>query len=479
MKFPRLSGAVLAVTCLTAAAAQPITVEVHTSQPGAEISPVALGLSYETSLLLPGTNGTRYFRPDNQPLVTLFQTLGIRSLRIGGNSVDATNIAIPSEADVRSLFEFAKAARVKVIYSVRLQDGDARSAARFARFIGEHYADALDCFAIGNEPGYYKDYTIYTNRWCTIRDAMVAAYPPATFCGPDQNPSPELCAKLVQDFGGTNGRLAMITQHSYSFGCSYQNYKEKDPAKLIPVDAATAREKMLKPDAYAIYEPIRKGMADAVAGTPVKFRLAEVNSYWFSGLKGASDRYASALWSADYLHWWTAHGAEGLNFHTGDRTGGSISLPCRYAAFVTADKGYEVRPLAYGLKLFDLGGHGRTVALTVAAPEQNIAAYAVLNPDRVLFITLINPAHGTTAKEIEAQIKLDAPMSARAEAIFLTAENNDIAGGSDDVKLGGARIKSDGSWNGRWSKLARGAANNVITLKLPPASAAVVRAKLK
>jgi len=466
---------------LGSAWAQPVMVSVETKNPGAEISSEALGLSYETSLLLPGTNGVRYFRSDNQPLVRMFRTLGIKSLRLGGNSVDAARWTVPGEADIRSLFQFAQAAGVKVIYSVRLEDGDPQSAAHIAQFIRKHYAGTLDCFAIGNEPkGYYKDTNIFLAKWTAIRDAMLGAWPDAKFCGPDDNPSPEWCALLVRHSGTPAGPLVQITQHSYAFGCSYKNPGEKDVAKLVPVDASAAREKMLSPAAYDIYEKIYQGIKSSVAGTPVSFRLSEVNSYWFSGLQGASDRYVSALWSIDYLRWWTSRGAVGLNFHTGDRTGGAITLPCRYAAFVSAANGYDIRPLGYGLKLFALGGHGKSLPAYVScATNQNLVAYANLVDQKTVSVTVINKTHGIGATNSEVQITLDAPLAGKgAQAIFMIATNNDLAADSSGVRLGGAPILKDGSWHGTWSTIPVAKSANALTLTLPPASAAVVRLKV-
>lgn len=464
------------------AAAEPVTISVNTQQPGAQLSPDALGLSYETSLMLPDKKGVRYFRPDNKPLVATFKALGVKSLRIGGNSVDAPQIPIPGEADVRSFFEFARAAGVKVIYSVRLQDGDPQSAAKLAKLIHENYADALDYFAIGNEPGYYKDYAVYTARWTAIRDAIVAVFPNARFCGPDQNPEPELIKEMVRDFGAPSGRLIQIAQHSYPFGCSYRNPGERDPSKLVPFDAAASREKMLSPKAYDVYEKIRQGMADAVAGTSLSFRLTETNSYWFSGLKGASDSFASALWAVDYLHWWAAQGADGLNFHTGDRTGGAISLPCRYAAFVSSAHGYEVRPLGYGMKLFSLSGQGRKLPVRVpSGPDQALAAYATLTDDRTVSVTLINKAHGAGATKTDVQLTLDAPLAgSEARVIFLAAVHDDIAADSSKVTLGGAPIREDGSWRGRWTPLRVSRdGGRAIRLAMPPASAAVIKAAIR
>ncbi len=96
-------------------------VSIDPAQAGAVISQDFLGLSYETSQMLPRSDGTRYFSASNKPLVALFKTLGVKSLRIGGNSVDSPQAAIPTDADIDSLFGFARAAGVKVIYSVRLQ----------------------------------------------------------------------------------------------------------------------------------------------------------------------------------------------------------------------------------------------------------------------------------------------------------------------------------------------------------------------
>ena len=476
------SFAMLLLPLASKAAAEPVTVDVDVSQPGSEISSTALGLSYETSRMLPDSNGVRYFRPDNQPLVRSFRTLGIKSLRIGGSSVDEDTIAIPSEKDIRSLFEFAKAAGVKVIYSVRLQNGDPQSSAQIAKLIHDNYMDVLDCFAIGNEPYYYETYNVYRVKWIAVRDAILAVFPGAKFCGPDQNPSPQLCAEMAHDFGGAGGHLIQIAQHSYPFGCAYNNPGEKDVTKLVPQDATAMRETMLASNAYSIYEEIRKGMADAVAGTSLSFRLTETNSIWFSGLEGASDRYASALWVVDYLHWWTAHGADGLNFHTGDRTGGAINLPCRYAAFVTSGHGYEMRPLAYGMTLFDLGGHGKVLPVNVAAAgQQNLAAYAALGKDQSVFVTLINKAHGTSATNLTVRLKLNKSLaSSEAKAIFLATRSGDIAGGSADVTLGGEPIKENGSWRGHWRMLpVSDAAEGVILVTMPPASAAVISTRLR
>jgi hypothetical protein len=301
---------------------------------------------------------------------------------------------------------------------------------------------------------------------------------------------------MVQEFGNPAGRLVQVTQHHYPFGCAYKNYKEIDITKLdsvdaansktgpslIPVDAAAAREKMLAPAAYHTYESVLHGIRTAIGEADVSFRLTEVNSLWFSGLEGASDRYASALWGLEYLHWWISHGAAGLNFHTGDRTGGVVTMPCRYAAFDTSAHGFDVRPLGYGMKLFALGGHGKQLPVTVStAPEHRVVAYANLEDDSTVNVTVINKAHGEAASSVDVRIKLDAAITGPdARVISLKAENGEVSADSSKVTIGGAHIEEDGSWRGDWSPLkVPGDDSNSITLTMPPASAAVVKAKIR
>ncbi|MDQ5980048.1 MAG: hypothetical protein QG602_3023, partial [Verrucomicrobiota bacterium] len=360
--------------------------------------------------------------------------------------------------------------------SVRLHDGDPASAATYAKLIHDEFRPELETFAIGNEPGYYKDYAVYKPKWVAIRDAIVRVFPDARFSGGDDNPRPEFIANLARDFGTPDGRLVQITQHSYPFGCSYKNPRDgmKDVKLLVPVDVSEARNRLVAAPPLGTYEEILKGMKAAVAETPLTFRLTETNSYWFSGLEGASDRHASALWALDYLHWWMSHGAAGINFHTGDRTGGSVNLPCRYAAFVSSVKGYEVRPLAYGMKLFAASGPGRYLPARVeTAAGDRIAAYAVARDDGVITVTLIN----RDAKN-EAGIRIDlasAKAVKKARVLKLQARGNDIAAGSREVTLNDAPIDDAGKWSGKWVALKKPAdAKTAVALTLAPASAAVV-----
>ena len=98
--------------CLPAGAAlpqSPLLLTADRAQAGPSISSNFSGLSYETSLALPGRNGRYFFSPSNQPLVRMFRTLGIKSLRVGGNTAERDTVPIPDQAALDSLFAFARA----------------------------------------------------------------------------------------------------------------------------------------------------------------------------------------------------------------------------------------------------------------------------------------------------------------------------------------------------------------------------------
>ena len=133
---------------------QPVTVTLADEVPGADLSPLFLGLSMEMSSLLP-RNGHSYFDLADKPLVQTFCTLGLKSLRVGAYGVDKPGLDMPQEKEIDKLFTFARAAGFKVIYSFRLRSGNPADSARLAAYITAHYADLLDYFAIGNEPNTY------------------------------------------------------------------------------------------------------------------------------------------------------------------------------------------------------------------------------------------------------------------------------------------------------------------------------------
>ncbi len=344
--------------------ADALIVSLNSQVMGAEIPEDYSGLSYETRMLLPDAHGNYYFSKDNQKLVRMFRTLDVKSLRLGGNSVDVKATATPSPKDLDALFGFAREAGVKVIYSVRLQDGSVEDAVLQARYIWEHYADRLDYFAIGNEPGYYKDYERDLQpRWDKLMKAMREVAPGARFCGPDDNPNPVLCQKMTRDYWGNP--LSMITFHNYPAGCAYTN-PGKPYDEMIPYDYKERCSYLLSKSLPKEYAQVYRQLERVFQHHP--YRLSETNSFWYGGLDGASNAYASALWALDYMYWWASRGCQGMNFHTGDKVGGT-DIAAHYATFVTEGEGFDIRPLSYAMKMFAVGGKGRLFPVIMQAED--------------------------------------------------------------------------------------------------------------
>jgi hypothetical protein len=464
------------------APAEQVTIQVNADAPGDAIPDNFAGLGFEVAVLRP-ENGTRYFRPDNAPLIHLFHTLGIKSLRVGGNTSDRDVRQLPSEADLDSLFTFAKAAGVKVIYCLRLHNGDPAVDAQTVKYLMDRYPSQVDYFSIGQEPSAYPtitndtsgtmermgagnekySYAHYRQDWKKFADAIIAVVPDVKFCGPSVHNNGQWAKEFMQDFGRSN-HVTLITEHLYAGGAGNK----------VPSPEA-GRDRMLSDNFTKAYQKLYDSFVPTALADGLPYRLEEVNNYFNGGATNVSNTFASALWGLDFMYWWAEHHAQGLNFHTGDRVAaGYTLLPSKYTAFFSTTNGYVVRPLGYGIKAFDLGGHGRFVPVKLNGGDQsNLRAHAVLGAGKNVYLTLINNEHGDSAKDI--QVTFGQPV-AMAEVISLTAPNGDVAATSG-VTLGGGEIAADGSWNGKWAPLETRTGSKV-TVTVPASSAMVLKLKM-
>ncbi len=471
MKMMQSISSLVWAGCLlagTALAQSPVTINVDTKIPGATIPDDFAGLSFEMQTVLPGTNGTYFFSPKNQPLIAMFQTLGIKNLRVGGNTADRSGVPMPGPADADSLFAFARAAGVKVIYTLRLRQGSAEDVVPIARYIEQHYRAQLECFAIGNEPDVFtREYSVYRDEWKKYVAAITAVAPDAKFCGPCATPTRVAWSRQFADDFAKSGLITYITQHDYPGGDSRR-----------ATNVVAARDRMLSPAWLNHYEKFYNAFATSALSNGLPYRYDEANSFYDGGAKDVSDTFASALWGLDFLHWWAAHGAAGVNFHTGDKVAArDMNKPCRYAAFWSSGQGYNVHPIGYGIKAFALGGHGSTLPLAISdTAGLDLTAYAVRGAGGKLFVTIINKEHGAGGHSADVTINAMGIVG-RGQVIFLRAPNGNVAAKSG-VTLGGSPIEDNGSWAGKWTPLAADKTNQCM-VTIPVASAAVVKLPLK
>ena len=134
----------LGLFCLTgnAAAQSAVSVTVDQTTTGQMISADFPGFSYETLLIFPDSSGHFLFSGSNTPLINMFKTLGIKSLRIGGNSADNVNDnngQLPADSTceaadkcpiIDNLYASVQVAGIKIIDSVLGQRRTARRSSR-------------------------------------------------------------------------------------------------------------------------------------------------------------------------------------------------------------------------------------------------------------------------------------------------------------------------------------------------------------
>jgi hypothetical protein len=439
---------------LVSAQTQQVTVMVDTGGSSPNITPDFLGLSYESSMLLP-QNGQYYFDP-----------LGIKSLRVGANAVDAPGVSVPDEKDIDMLFDFARAAGVKVIYSFRLKNGDPTNSARLAAYIAAHYADTIDCYSIGNEPNFYlKTFDAYFAEWKPHYDAILKAVPDAKFDGASAT-GPYALDLVKAVFA--EGHLTMASDHYYFLG-SGRAGETNPPA---------TRARFLSDNLHKGYEGDYEKVGAVLAAQGVPYRIDEMNSCYNGGAKNSSDTYASTLWALDCTHWWAAHHILGVNYHTGESVGRDGTFgAANYASFVhRADgAGFDMRPQAYALLAFSQGARGRPLEVKLhAAPGFNFDAYAYHDKDGSIYVTLINKSYDDGAEQASVSLKLrHGAHSGTWQRMDLVQENSDVAA-KTGVKLGGASVDSQGTWAGQWSAI-KDAKSSDLAIQLTPTSATILR----
>jgi hypothetical protein len=494
----------------------PVTISIDAERRGPAVPDDFAGLSFERGTLTPGNAGVAgyLFSPANTALVTLFRNVGLRNLRIGGGSVDEL-IPAGTGSDgftgVDNLFAFAGAAGVKVIYSLRLLNpvpnpvrGLKSANAQAAGYIWRRYRANVDSFSIGNEPDWHAFHTYdghpfdpaiceeiagvpgsayrsYLSHWRSFAEAIRAAAPGAPLSGPDTGayspltytPDPDNGVSWTERFASEerdSGRIAQITQHYYVGG---------DPGKTT---AGQAIRNMLSPEwvhgtaigtqpartTYTPYPWLYANHLAPAAAAGLRCRLTESNDY-LTGVPGASNAFASALWALDHLHWWAAHGAAGVNFH---------NKQWLYTDTIVPDPdgtrgAYAVTPKGYGVKAFTLGSVGRVRPVAIAnADGINLTAYAIGGTDGD-YVTIINKTQGAEAADASVTIVPPGPGGRTAETMALAGgEPGDAA--SPRATLGGAAITGRTRWDGKWSAVPADPPAG-ISLTVRATTAALVR----
>jgi Glycosyl hydrolase family 79 C-terminal beta domain len=218
--------------------------------------------------------------------------------------------------------------------------------------------------------------------------------------------------------------LGAITMHEYPFGdCG-------DPTGPVYPSVAGLLNR------HAVLNVFSSLRLDALQAQweRLPLRVTEFNSVTCGGVAGVSDSFATALWAPGALFEMLSAGVASADLHL--RTT-PINAP-----FVYQDGGVSVRPLLYGLILFQrmLGPDAQLANATVADDAKlGLSAWAVqVGGDRLNVLLLDKDPRG-------ARVRLHVPAGAQATVQTLTAPS---ANASSDATLDGQQLDAQGDWEG-------------------------------
>jgi hypothetical protein len=287
-------------------------------------------------------------------------------------------------------------------------------------------------------------YDSYLEEFRRYKAAIRAKLPDAPFAGPDAASETDWVLRFANDEGSD---IKLLTHHYY----------RQCAGPTSTLDKLLGRDPKLTPE----LEKLR--LASSIAHVP--YRICEVNSFCGGGKEGVSDTFGAALWVLDYLFQLASAGCGGVNIETGVNQLGFVSW---YSPIRQNETGaYAAAPEYYGMLAFTEASRGSLVGVRCDAAGANLSAYAVIAPDRNLFVTIIN-------KEAtrDASVNLMLPGNVHdGRVLRLTAPSPQATAG---VSFGGSAVSADGAWRPTSSESVM-ASNGRATIRVPAGSAAVVK----
>jgi hypothetical protein len=192
-----------------------------------------------------------------------------------------------------------------------------------------------------------------------------------------------------------------------------------------------------------------------------------------------SDAYASALWGVDDMLTGAEYGAVGVNYHGGGEnedgnvcTNGpaSCTLPFRYSPIDEANSQVTgAAPLYYAMLFISRAGTGPLFSTTASFAALNVTAYAISQSDGSTNVVIVNK---DSTSGLNASVDVGTPVTT-ASAVYLQGPSLTATTG---VTFAGASVSPAGAWspNPAYALTTKG---NVVTVLVPPISAALVHAQ--
>ena len=439
-----------------------------------------LGISLESSSIAAANNsGHEWLNGTNGPFSTMMQRIGVKSVRIGGNSAERTGY--PTVTDARSVDDFANLIGANLMWVLPVKNNTYDNAAwvstataMFDDQKAKGYTFSTT-YLIGNEPdidmaasGSNPDdpaipYSTWRYRYNNYNTQLRAHDDSITSSGPSGAGCCSYATSFANDAtysGSLQYSVGYVTQHTYPLGAS----------NSYPPNSQEAITAYLQ-DNSAKYQSFYDGWAANAASRGFKTRLDETNSQYHNTTdQPLSYEYASTLWVLDYLSYLAYHTQlGGMDIHSGPigSNGYNVVAPIGVAS------SYTLRPIGYGMFAFAYEGQGQPLSAKVTANDSsvNISAYALKEGKGSASAHILNKTHGTGA--VDTTVKLKFAGYAHCDVMYLKQANNDVTA-VDGITLGDAPVNSDGTWNGHYTVTGLVPVNNVFTVSVPHTQAAIV-----
>lgn len=473
----------------------PITLTINVLKPGLAIPTNFIGVSI-SSMSVDGDGGySKIFTTANTQMINLFKQVGIKHIRTIMGKAQPTD-PDPSDSQVDSFFDFAKAAGVsKIIWSLHLYDAEvatnwANNAAITAHIWstttagGTVESNLLDSYAFDNEPdwlrviccadpeitGYYTPAGSggYSGMWNQWQQTVATIAPGAKFSGPDTGSKWPCPGEVDTSISGVPFTLRFAMDESKVIGTASQHfYGQTGIAGFTALQLAEAclSSNWLNTN-YTIIDN------DIVGNLPVPYRFTECSAF-DNETNSGNQCFATGLWALDFYHWWALHGCAGVDPFT--RTA-QYNSPIYYDG-----KNYLAEPYCYAMKAFGLGGKGNVIVpdqFVIDNPSNiNVTAYGVVSSND-LYVTIINKTFNQVGA-CAANVSIPAPTGFVAQnARYVVMSAGSTPGGSGDATMDGACLggveitNTESAWPGTWTAL--GVTNGGISLQILPTTAVVI-----
>jgi len=470
-----------------------VSITLNPASPAAVIPTDFLGVSLEMSSIMAANNtvsGTPWLSGTATPYGAMLSKIGVKSVRIGGNSSERQPYA--ATADGNNVEAFAQSIGANLLWTVPAKTFyNATTATAYVQGLYNNYTSNGYNFSytieVGNEPdnpenlpGSNISYATWQSEYDTLNhDFRIDVNGSITSSGPavSGNDSwPNSFSDYSKYQGSLKPSVSFITQHAYPAGdaASFTSVNQGDNKILSSLELST-------------YQNNYNNFGPTAISQGFKPRMEETNSAYGGSNNGVTNSYAAALWAMDYLCY-NAYktGMAGMNIHTGPIGSDSGSYnPISPVGTPTSSNGgvYTLEGPGYGMWAFQYGSQGQPIPTTITnSSGVNLTAYGLLETNGGETVHIINktfnggvndsgPTGLNAATNVTVKITPGGSYTT-AQVIYLQQANNDVTATSG-ITFGGQPMNSDGTWTGGYGGAFSGT-NGVFTISVPYAQAAIV-----